>query len=227
MAKLKSSKLKKAILILLVVIVIIFSPIIIWVTLMLMVMIGTLLVTWLLSPDPPKPVITYAEFPFEIVYEIDGDTVTVNDIYVCEYDGITTDGGGGKCSAWKGYFKSNGSDNLILLQDGNLALACSVGYPQYYMSDPVKDPYDYVPSIYYIVSPNDLGGTTYGSLDIEPILDQYKLRLVSYELSDPIENSFKPNFFTLRIVFLVVGVSLVCGVVYRSIKKRKSIRQSN
>ena len=60
----------------------------------------------LLSSNPPKPEITYAEFPFEIVYELEGETVTVNDVYVCEYDGIGMNEGVGKYREWKGYIKS-------------------------------------------------------------------------------------------------------------------------
>ncbi len=34
------------------------------------------------SPNPPKPEITHGEFPFELVYEIDGEIITVKDTYV-------------------------------------------------------------------------------------------------------------------------------------------------
>ena len=30
--------------------------------------------------NPPKPEITYAEFPFELVYEINGETITLMDL---------------------------------------------------------------------------------------------------------------------------------------------------
>ena len=36
----------------------------------------------LLSPNPLEPAIKYAEFPFEVVYEINGETKTVNDVFV-------------------------------------------------------------------------------------------------------------------------------------------------
>ena len=34
-----------------------------------------------LSPNPPKPQITKAEFPYTLVYEIDGEQFTVSDTY--------------------------------------------------------------------------------------------------------------------------------------------------
>ena len=145
---------------------------------------------WLFSPNPPKPEITYAEFPFEIVYEIHGETVTVQDVYVCEYVGIGFDKGRGKHREWKDYIKSSGEEDLILVEDGSLKLACYVGFPEYYMSDPETYDYEYTPFIGYIIHPNEYGGTSYGGLDAEPSLNQYDLKLISWKLSEPIENSF-------------------------------------
>ena len=70
----------------------------------------------------PEPQIKEGEFPFEIVYEIDGEIITVNDIYVCEFDGYDWNEGRGKHRKWKGYIKSSGSEELILLEDGDLKL---------------------------------------------------------------------------------------------------------
>ncbi|WP_407453779.1 hypothetical protein [Methanobrevibacter sp.] len=141
--------------------------------------------------DVPKPQITESEFPFEIVYEIDGQVITVNDVYVCEFDGFDWNEGVGKHRKWKGYIKSSGAEELVLLEDGDLKLAVSVGFPEYYMSDQsITQIKELTPSIYYI-KPNELGGTTSGSLDIEPLLEQYKLKLVSWNFSEPIQNSFE------------------------------------
>lgn len=137
-----------------------------------------------------KPQIKEGEFPFEIVYEIDGETVTINDVYVCEFAGFGWNEGVGKHRNWKGYFKSTGEEKFVLLQDGNLKLAVAVGYPEYYMSDPTVHGIEYEPYIYYVISPDDLGGTTSGVADIEPILEQYKIKLIRWNLSEPIENSF-------------------------------------
>lgn len=147
--------------------------------------------TWLFTPNPPKPEITYGEFPFEIVYEIDGEITTINDVYVCQYDGIGANEGSGKYRVWKSYIKSTGEENLILVEDGNLKLACSLGGPKYYMSDPSMPTQEYTPKIFYIISPDEFGGTSSGIMDIEPILEQYKIKLISWKLSEPITNSFE------------------------------------
>ncbi len=139
----------------------------------------------------PEPKIKEGEFPFEIVYEIDGETVTINDVYVCEFDGLDWNEGVGKHRKWKGYIKSSGAKELILLEDGDLKLAVSVGFPEYYMSDQsITQIKELTPSIYYI-KPNELGGTSSGVLDIEQLLEQYKLKLVSWNFSEPIQNSFE------------------------------------
>ena len=57
------------------------------------------------------------------------------------------------------------------------------------MSDPYMRNEEYTPYVYYIISPDEFGGTTQGD-DIEPILEKYKIKLISWELSEPIENSF-------------------------------------
>lgn len=138
----------------------------------------------------PEPQIKEGEFPFEIVYEIDGEIITVNDVYVCEFGGLDWNEGVGKYRKWKGYIKSSGAEELILLEDGDLKFAVSVGSPEYYMNDPICQWSENTPSIYYI-KPNEFGGTTSGASDIEPLLEQYKLKLISWNFSDPIQNSFE------------------------------------
>ena len=139
----------------------------------------------------PSPQITYAEFPFEIVYEIDGQTITVTDVYVCEFDGMRWNENAGKYRQWKGYVKSTGKDHVVLLEDGNLQLACGLGSAAYYMGDPsMQGAAEYTPSIYYVKT-LESGGIVSGTSGIEPLLEQYKIRLVSWNLSKPIENTFE------------------------------------
>ena len=63
-------------------------------------------------------------------------------------------------------------------------------YYSYYTSDPPDPSQEYTPIIYYIKSPDEFGGTSTGIMDIEPILEQYKIKLISWEFSKPIENTF-------------------------------------
>lgn len=179
----KKSKLYKILFIPLLVVVVILSPFIFW-------FVGSFVYIWLFTPNPPEPEITYGEFPFELIYEIDGEVVTIQDVYVCEYVGIGANEGSGKYRVWKEYIKSTMAENLILLEDGNLKLACSLGGAEYYMSDPYIEKHEFTPYIYYIIHPNEYGGTSSGVNDIESLLTQYKLKLISWKLSEPIQNSF-------------------------------------
>ena len=184
-------KISKPLMMIVLVVIIALSPVILLLLGLLGWATASIIGTWLFTPNPPKPQVTYGEFPFEVVYEIDGEIITINDVYVCEYVGIGANAGYGKHRTWKGYIKSTGEENLILLEDGSLKLACSLGGPKYYMSDPSMPTQEYAPKIFYIISPDEFGGTSSGVMDIEPILEQYKITLVSWKLSEPIPNSFK------------------------------------
>ena len=152
----------------------------------------------LFAPKDPRPEITYGEFPFELVYEIDGQVITVQDTYVCEFQGYSVNEGSmRKMREWSGHMKSTGEEYVILVQDGNFYLVCSVGSPKYYMNDPYYDSYNvgglHEPNIFYIIEPNDVGGSTSGGSqeEIERLMEQYKIKLVSWQFSEPIENTFK------------------------------------
>lgn len=102
-----------------------------------------------LLPDPPKPEITYGEFPFRLVYELNGERKVIEDTLICEYDGIGMNEGQGKYRKWKEHLAS-GKEKLLLLELDNPAalrsnrkvvkqeIYYSTGSAQYYMGD-MKD----------------------------------------------------------------------------------------
>ena len=138
----------------------------------------------------PSPEVTYAEFPFEIVYELGNETVTVSDVYVCEFDGFGWNESFGKHRRWKGYVRSTGDDYVLLAEDGNLKIVCDVGTPAYYMSDPdMAGADEFTPYVYYVRTYAS-GGVSSGTANIEQLLMQYKIELVSWSISEPIENSY-------------------------------------
>lgn len=145
-----------------------------------------------LSPDPPKPQITSAEFPFELVYKLDGEIITINDVYVCEYDGIGMDEGQGKHLEWKGYIKSSNQENLVLFEGDNKQIICNIGAPEYYMGDPeYYETYatdNIVPSLSLI---DDYGDITSNRVLSDDESQRYNIELISWTLSKPIENTFK------------------------------------
>ena len=141
-----------------------------------------------LAPNPPKPEITYGEFPFELVYEIDGETVTVNDVYVCEFDGFGMNEGQGKYREWKGYVQGTGEEGVILFEEGEVIIWCYIGSPKYYMGE-VKYIDAYTPNV--VKESPYLSGTSYEGLRADELWELYNIRIISWQFSDPIENSFR------------------------------------
>lgn len=139
-----------------------------------------------LGPNPPKPEITYGEFPFRVEYSIDNEIFVIEDVLVCEYDGVDWNEGVGKHRIWKGTFKNTGEEELLVLTDGDTKIYCSVGGADYYMGDKeYGEPYD--PKFYYVTSFEN--GTVSGGAD--DLLDKYKIELLDWQLSEPIENKFE------------------------------------
>lgn len=136
----------------------------------------------------PQPEITYAEFPFEVVYEIDGEIVTIQDIYVCEYKGTFYGWDRGFYREWDGYIKGTKRENLFLLEDNGTEVYITVGYPEYYMNDnalAIRGPY--TPNV--IAKKTIMQNRTlYTSADEE--MKYYKIKIIDWTLSSPIENTF-------------------------------------
>ena len=147
----------------------------------------------LFLPNPPRPEVKYAEFPFELVYEVEGEIISVKDFYVCKFTGFEANAGSmQKHRKWDGYVKSTGEDYIIIIQDGDLIIKCFVGDAGYYMGDPeyadwYTDEYPNEPDI-HIDRINALDIFT--EEDELEIMDKYKIKIISWKFSDPIENSF-------------------------------------
>ena len=163
------------------------------------------------EPNPPKPEITYQEFPFNLVYEIDGEIFEINDAYVCEFDGFRYSAGSGdKSRVWKVSLKS-GNERTTLLKTEEFEIFYSKINAYIYMDEPdyivkslgitlenshprlrfandfekrrmsVMD--DQAKGIWHIEYPK--------SLTDEEAWEEYKLRIISWECPPPIENKFE------------------------------------
>ena len=140
------------------------------------------------SPDPLLPQITYGEFPFELVYEINGERVIVNDIYVCEYDGlIVSEGSGSKERTWKGYVKSTGDEyGVVLAEDNERVVYCFVGDAEFYMNDPeTPEGTALTPHIF------DKKIISAEIMQSDELIEFYDIKIISWQFSKPIENTFK------------------------------------
>lgn len=149
-------------------------------------------------PNPPKPKITYGEFPISIMYEINGEIKVINDTVICEFDGYKNMGTSGKQRIWKSRLKS-GNERLTLLQvegsNEKFEITTMFGLPEYYMGDfkQSKEEYERVMNddryLGYIQWED---GVQIGvSIPKEEAWEKYHIKIIDREYSSPIENKFK------------------------------------
>ncbi len=147
------------------------------------------------SLDPDMPKITYGEFPFTLIYEIDGETITIEDTLVIRYRGIGANEGVGKYNKWDRYLKSNGVEGYIrqnvilfrgLLENGNSAtIYLELGSCEYYMGLQEDMLYYY----YLDIKPGDIVILTHeynGPINEEDLNSNYGIKIIKVELSLPI-----------------------------------------
>jgi len=147
------------------------------------------------APNPSKPEIIYAEFPFKLEYELAGELFVVEDTLICEFDGFGVGGSEGKFRRWKAYYLS-GNDRVILVKTEELEVFFSPNSSPtnafVFMGDIEK--YDRMTELF----PNALYKKDFYNqkenayiITAEEMWEKYKIRLISWEIADPIENTFK------------------------------------
>ena len=148
-----------------------------------------------LSPDPPQPQVEYAEFPFELVYEIEGEERTVKDTLVIEHKGVKWNEAQGKHNKWNRYLKSQRVKGYIrhnvilfngLLENGDSAIIyLELGSCEYYMG--LEDDMKYY--YYSDIKPGDLviNSRTYtGPINEEELFEKFNIKIIKKTISDPI-----------------------------------------
>lgn len=153
---------------------------------------------WIYSffqPTPPQPVIKYGEFPFKLEYEINGRIVVVEDTIICKYKGIGVSfGTEGKYLKWESYLASEGKSSTdttsgCLLVDDVNQIYFSLSGAKYYLGYLSE----YYPELiadgpnFYAFATNDSDRW----LRPDEILNKYSIRIISFEPSPPIQNTFK------------------------------------
>lgn len=136
---------------------------------------------------PSRPRVEYGEFPFELVYEYNGQQYTVTETIVCDYEGISFALDGGNSRGWNCYITNNEEYGRYYLERGRYeSLYIQVPLEaDYYMGDPecnedVADPY-----IYFI---DEDTGTTYYEQDLSDVVGA---KIISWKPSSPLENNIK------------------------------------
>ena len=151
------------------------------------IMSGPNIMAWL-SSNPPAPEITYGEFPFRIEYELHGERLVIEDTVICEFDGFKVSGTT-KRRAWKTNFMIGSGEGsaLVLQKFGNTTVYCCVRNPEYYMGDRESE-YTYTQPFFAYKERGDL---LIRSISTEELLDVFGIKLISWQFSDPIVNTFK------------------------------------
>lgn len=149
------------------------------------------------QPDPPKPKITYGEFPFKLVYDIDGKRKVIEDTLICEFDGVGMDEGRGKFRKWKEQLAS-GNENVLLLKVNDFnpfivykEIYYDTGGADYYMDDMSN-------GVSYEHGFPDArrfekyvgGGSSDGIIFADELYEKYKIKIISWDYTPPIQNSF-------------------------------------
>ena len=140
----------------------------------------------LLSNIAFKPAVTEGAFPFSITYELDGERITIADVYKVHY--VRNAGyADTKSRVYAGELVSSGEDDTVytLKKDGNTRVELWTHfYCDYLMGDPKYDYFDdeaFVPRIFYY----DAEEQEYSD---EETLAAQGVKLISFEYPAPIEN---------------------------------------
>ena len=137
----------------------------------------------------PRPDIKEGEFDVSVTYEVSGEIKTIDLVYICEYDGVDLTLDGTSYRAWNGHFDGYEDGALIEVSEiegGKIAL-CFLIYPEYFMGEP--DYIDFSPIVLtnYIYYED---GSEMIIDDQELIAEEYGVKVIGCEYSEPIKNTF-------------------------------------
>jgi hypothetical protein len=173
-----------------------------------------------------KPTVTEGEFPFSITYELDGERVTIEDVYKVHY--VRNDGyADTKSRVYVGELKSSGENGTLytLKKDENTRVELWTHfYADYLMGDTEYDYFDdetFEPRIYYY----DAQETEYQD---EETLAAQGVKLISFEYPIPIEQTFvfsHISYFSGVIVLptlFIALLTLLATIIF--VRKEKELK---
>lgn len=142
-----------------------------------------------LSPAPPSPKITYAEFPFRLEYEINGQREVIEDTLICEYAGIGINEGIGKYHEWTERLAS-GKERITLLKISDTQeIWYRVGHARYYMGalGPGGSYHHPFPNAEFLDLEKEKKGEYYETtLHAEELLEKFNIKLIHWDYTEPI-----------------------------------------
>lgn len=150
------------------------------------------LVVNILACVAKKPVITEQSFPFTITYEFQGEVRTIEDEFVCSYDGRTAYSNPYD-RYYSGYLANAnegriGGDYLIESYDNGELVIITRFFAGYMMDKQYKDHYNE----YYRFEPYVafFDYESYMELSEPEELEPYGVRIIDWEYPEPVENSY-------------------------------------
>jgi hypothetical protein len=177
------------------------KPIIIFITIIAAIVLaiaGILVLPWLLIgvgvyflPGPPKPTITYHEFPFRLEYVQNGKHHILEDTFVCQFDGIGVNEGHGKYRKWKSHFTS-GNSEINWKVDSNIEYTfwfCDINLMDHEEFQQAHWYNDEVGIHHRVGNKEYRGCITYD--EFKKRLAASNIRIISFEYPKPIKNTFK------------------------------------
>ena len=156
-----------------------------------LILLSLLLVLSLAScKNPPAPQIKEAEFDFQLVYELNGEAMTISGVYVCKYDGLGWNELLGKYREWDGYIKGTDENTLVLHEvSETLKITCFMPPADILMGE-TPDAEEFYPA-FYLTQYYPEGGVSSSGLDSEELLEEYNIKIISWQMDAPIENTFE------------------------------------
>lgn len=137
---------------------------------------------------PSTPKVKYGEFPFELVYEYNGEQHTITDTVICEYEGIEFSLEGGNDREWNCYLSSGTEYGQYYLDEEKYS-TLHIQIPlegDYWMGDPTFDTYFAEPYLFFV---DDSTGTTYvNETDLTEVVGA---KIISWEPSKILEGNIK------------------------------------
>jgi len=138
---------------------------------------------------PPSPKIRYGEFPFRLEYEQNGQPIVIQDTLICEYIGIRADEGRGKYRKWKQYLASRKERITLYKEDDTLEIYFPTNDANYYMGD-TDIQYNSILPLSALKIEKVGGGKQIGSITGDELLNKYRIKLIKWDIAQPIKNSF-------------------------------------
>lgn len=74
-----------------------------------------------IAPPPPSPKIKHGKFPITLEYEINGQKRTVNDTFICNFDGYGSNAANLSFRKWRSYPAYHGS-KITLYKDRDIEI---------------------------------------------------------------------------------------------------------